>query len=322
MLANTRKKIFRRKMLAPWQKGIRKPSWAFGVAALGIPLLAAADFVMLGDQLSQSFGGNGQGYVVVLACLGGIVLLPIPTAHFIHDLICCTQEDRSQSETKGARLAKAVVAAMLAISLVGCFASITEYRISQAQANQMAREQTASLQAASQSETGIVLSSNLSDETQASPESQTLLLTTLLIMSSVYSFSLTWAKASSHALDRQRELADRFRVAASRVDVCALRSIAGIREKEIREYLAARAEYDACALMLKATELCLSTISGPEEDHLIAERIGELLEMESENDPSVLANAIAPDEPLLADAETPIAPNPGAAESEFVAEGR
>ena len=78
MLANARKKIFQRKMLAPWQKNIRKPSWAFGIAALGIPLLAAADFVMLGDQLSQSFGGNGQGYVVVLACLGGIVLLPIP----------------------------------------------------------------------------------------------------------------------------------------------------------------------------------------------------------------------------------------------------
>lgn len=322
MLTNTRKKIFQRKMLTPWQKGVRKPVWAFGVAALGIPLLAAADFVMLGDQLSQSFGGNGQGYVVVLACLGGIVLLPIPIAYFIHDLICRTQEDRGQSETKGARLVKAMITAMLAMSLVGCFASITEYRISQAQANQEAREQTASIQAATQNETGIVLSSNLSNETQASAESQTLLLTTLLIMSSIYSFSLTWAKASTRALDRRRELADRFRVAASQADVCALLSAEEIRGKEIREYLVAKAEYDACALMLEATELCLSTIRGPEEDHLIAERIGELLKMESEDDPSLPANAIAPDEPLLADAETPIAPKPDTVKSNYVAEGR
>lgn len=322
MITSTRKKIFQRKMLTPWLKSIQKPAWAFGVAALGIPLLAAADFVMLGDQLSQSFGGNGQGYVVVLACLGGIVLLPIPIAYFIHSLLYRTQESQECEEAKGTRLVKIIITVMLALSLIGCFASITAYRISQAQANQEAREHTASIQATSQSETGIVLNSNLSNETQASAESQTLLLTTLLIMSSVYSFSLTWAKASSHTLDSAQQLTHRFKIATSQADTNALQLVTEIRKKEVREYLAAKTEYDTCALMLDATVLCLNTIKGPEEDHIVAERINDLLEIAEANNLPTHIRTIGSDQSPSAHTEPPITPTLCPIESNLVMEGR
>lgn len=116
MLAIVKKRLAQRKILTPWLKGSRKSVWAFGIAALGVPLLAIADFVMLGDQFSQSFGGNGQGYITVLACLGGIVLLPMPIAYFMCGLLCRNPEKQEHGEKKSTRVVKAVIAATLSLA--------------------------------------------------------------------------------------------------------------------------------------------------------------------------------------------------------------
>lgn len=289
------------KTTAPWKRAAKRPGWAHGLAAGALILLAAADFVMLGDALGQSFGGV-LGYVVVVALLAGFVFLPRALAQFLHSLVADREraasaassaqrthaavgaeeadayplDEEDAAPVSPAETVKAVICILLLAATIAGYVAVTDYRLSQAQANEAIQQQTEELRSEQQTENRIVIDSS-GAATQASAESQTLLLTVILVTTAVYSFALAWARA-----DAKDNRPDRISAALPQARIEAEREADRyLREHEaglLRSYASAQAAVDAAAAALEGSKLVLDMVESPGESPIAAAAIRRMVD--------------------------------------------
>lgn len=256
----------RSRISGPWKEVAKKPSWAYGVAGIGLILLAVADLVMLGDQIGQSFG-MPNGLAIVVALLASFILIPKALAHSLHDVLA--GEDGQAAA--GIHAVKVIACVLLATSLVVGYAAVTNYRLSQAEANAKVEEQ-AIVEASSEDEISF---STAEITTTASPESQTILLTTILVISGIYSFALSWAQASrkespvAEAIDQATPLIGIETEKAMRAEAESL------KQKQL-SLIQARKARDTYGVVLEGTKIVLNTVTGPEESMAAAKSIAQL----------------------------------------------
>ena len=259
----------RQKMLAPWEDASKVPKWAYGVAGFALVVLSSADFVMLGEALGQSFGG-WLGYLVVTALLAGFVFVPRLLAHYLHQFA----EPGGEGPGAGAfggKVKAAICCLLLAATLAGYFA-VTDFRMSQENANAAMREQ-ASSQASQESR--IVVSTSAND-TKASAESQTCLLTAILVMTGIYSFALTWARAAA-ADGRLGAIEQALPEVGARAMLKADEAAAEHEGDLCIRYMAALEAVDSRTVAVEGAKVLLDLVEDPSESAAVSSAIRELV---------------------------------------------